>query len=193
MDGIEGIGALVAAVVELIVVVAQLVGYFIVFLCELLIWGILAIRGKKEERPKMNLPSKERVKERVLQKSLIILGVILIVGGAFLHQHFFSARISFSSDSIFRLSVGVKYELRSESGRKCVMKGASDYLTYRWDTIVITDERFEPETYFLTKEDQKIHLKSVGTEKVKEELVNGIKDHLLNMAKDKLNSTLEKE
>ena len=73
------------------------------------------------------------------------------------------------------------------------MKGSSDYLTYRWDSIVITDERFEPETYSLTKEDQRIHLKSVGTEKVKEELVNGIKDHLLNMAKDKLNSTLEKE
>jgi len=73
------------------------------------------------------------------------------------------------------------------------MKGASDYLTYRWDSIVITDERFESETYSLTKEDQKIHLKSVGAEKVKEELVNGIKGHLLNMAKDKLNSAIKKE
>ena len=190
MEGIvEAIAALVVALVELIVVGAQLAVYLCSFLLELLMWGILALQGKKGEKPKFSMP----LKKRVMKKALILLGVLVIAGGYFLHQSLFSARISFSSDSIFRLSVGVKYELRSESGRKCVMKGSSDYLTYRWDTIVITDERFGPETYFLTKEDQKIHLKSVGTEKVKEELVNGIKDHLLNMAKDKLNSTLEKE
>jgi len=194
MDGIEGI---VVAFVELIVVAVQLVAYFILFLFELLIWGILAIRGKKGERPKMNLLSKERVKERVLQKALIFLGFILIVGGGILHQHFFSARISFSSDSIFRLSSSVKYELRSESGRKSAQKGSEEYLTYRWDHIVITDERFEPETYALTKEDQTIALKSVGVEKVKEDLVNKLKDTLVNglfdKAKEKLSSTLEKE
>ena len=72
MDGIEGI---VVAFVELIVVAVQLVAYFILFLFELLIWGILAIQGKKGERPKMNLLSKERVKERVLQKALIFFRV----------------------------------------------------------------------------------------------------------------------
>ena len=193
MEGIEAIGALVAAFLELIVVAGQLVACFFAFLCELLIWGILAIRGKKGERPKLSMPSKERV----VKKSLIVLSVVVVAGGFFLHQSLFSARISFSSDSIFRLSSSVEYELRSESGRKSAQKGSEEYLTYRWDYIVITDERFEPETYTLTKEDQRISLKSVRVEKVKEDLVNGLKDTLVNgllhKAKEKLSSTLEKE
>lgn len=169
VDGIEALPILlvdfVAVILELLIVAIE----FVVLLVEMLVWGLLTLFGKKRERPTLRAAHKKFHRENFAAR-LIGYGLMaVVVGGFIVHETFFKARLRFLSDSLIP-AWSVKYELRSDSGRSKAMVGPENYLTYRWDELVVTDERYEPIQVELTKKDQKIALKSRRLEKMKEEL-----------------------
>ncbi|MDQ8189328.1 hypothetical protein [Roseibacillus persicicus] len=157
--------ALVEALIALIVLIVELV----VLLVELAIWGILWLVGRKKERPNLRQGHRRFQPKDLLPKLLAYGLVALGVGGFIAHEAFLKARVSFSSDSVIP-TWAVQYELRSDSGRVQSKTRADDYLTYRWDYLVVTDERYEPVQVDLTGKDQVIALKSRRLEKLTEEL-----------------------
>ena len=185
MDGIEAIALFIASLVEVMIALVAFTTELIVFLISLLFWCLSPKERTKPESPKWKKGAKG---VKVWPSVVGLLSVVLILGGILIYDIYFKARISFSSDSPIPAWF-VKYELHSDSGRKKTLQGSEEYTTFRWDSLVLTDERFEPLTVRLSKKDEIVHLKSRRIDKLKDELTEKAVQEsksLFEKAKEKL-------
>ena len=169
------------AILQLFLCLLEIVFFGIALLfhlVELLIWSIRSRFNKSLPAPQRRTfegPGWMRKRERTSWGRLaVILIICAVAGGLFAHDHFFKADLSFVSTN-GNVAYNLEYELvkkngKSESARHKTPPG-SEYTTYRWHEVRITDDRYEPETILLTKKDQVIEVTPTAKQALKDKVI----------------------
>jgi hypothetical protein len=174
----ELVGALVAFIIEVIILCVEL----LVLLVELLIWGIAALMGRKGQRPQrrqFHRPSRLKGSTRRGLSYLIVFGGIgLFFAGRGIYHRYFTAELQLRGALGMHASA-VEVEWCKSSGeiQRDSIDSPTRYLRNRWTELRIIDESYQAQTIRLTQADQSVQLESRLIEK------------LVDASIDKLNTT----